>query len=38
MDGNRQRLVASMLLHAITSTYSEDGLRDRFAVEIASLP
>jgi hypothetical protein len=36
MDGDRQRLLATMPLHAITSTYGEAGLRDRFAVEIAS--
>src|SRR5579859_8021069 len=36
MDGDRQRLVATMPLHAITSTYGEAGLRDRFAVEVAS--
>jgi hypothetical protein len=29
------RLLATMPLHAITSTYGEDGLRQRFAVEIA---
>jgi hypothetical protein len=36
MDGDQQRLLATMPLHAITSTYGEAGLRDRFAVEIAS--
>jgi HD domain len=37
MEGDdRQRLLATMPLHAITSTYGEAGLRDRFAVEIAS--
>jgi hypothetical protein len=36
MDSDRQRLLATMPLHAITSTYGEAGLRDRFAVEIAS--
>jgi HD domain len=36
MNGDRQRLVATMPLHAITSTYGEAGLRDRFAVEVAS--
>jgi len=37
MEGDdRQRLLAAMPLHAITSTYGEAGLRDRFAVEIAS--
>src|SRR6516165_2630323 len=35
-QGDRQRLLARMPLHAITSTYGEAGLRDRFAVEIAS--
>src|SRR5579863_9114265 len=38
MDGDRQRLVATMPLHAITSTYGEAGLRDRFAAEVASWP
>jgi HD domain len=38
MEGDRQRLLATMPLHAITSTYGEAGLRDRFAVEIASWP
>jgi HD domain len=38
MDGDRQRLLAAMPLHAITSTYGEAGLRDRFAVEIAAWP
>src|SRR5580700_1333956 len=38
MDSDRQRLVATMPLHAITSTYGEPGLRDRFAAEIASWP
>ena len=36
MEGDQQRLLARMPLHAITSTYGEAGLRDRFAVEIAS--
>src|SRR6267154_568606 len=36
MDGDQQRLLATMPLHAITSTYGEAGLRDRFAAEIAS--
>ena len=36
MDGDRERLVATMPLHAITSTYGEAGLRDRFAVEVGS--
>jgi len=38
MDSDRQRLLAAMPLHAITSTYGEAGLRDRFAVEIVSWP
>src|ERR1700727_1530038 len=38
MDGDQQRLLATMPLHAITSTYGEAGLRDRFAAEIASWP
>ena len=38
MDADLQRLLATMPLHAITSTYGEAGLRDRFAVEIASWP
>lgn len=38
MDGDRHRLLAAMPLHAITSTYGETGLRDRFAVQIASWP
>jgi hypothetical protein len=36
MEGDQRRLLATMPLHAITSTYGEAGLRDRFAVEIAS--
>jgi hypothetical protein len=37
MEGDdHQRLLATMPLHAITSTYGEAGLRDRFAVEVAS--
>jgi hypothetical protein len=35
---DRGRLLSTMPLHAITSTYGEAGLRDRFAVEIASWP
>src|SRR5579862_537774 len=35
MDGDQQRLLATMPLHAITSTYGEAGLRQRFAAEIA---
>jgi hypothetical protein len=38
MDSDRQRLVATMPLHTITSPYGEPGLRDRFAAEIASWP
>ena len=38
MDNDRQRLLTAMPLHAITSTYGEAGLRDRFAAEIASWP
>ena len=38
MDGDQRRLLATMPLHAITSTYGEAGLRDRFTVEIASWP
>jgi HD domain len=38
MDSDRQRLLATMPLHAITSTYGEAGLRDRFAGQIASWP
>jgi HD domain len=36
MDTGERRLVATMPLHAITSTYGEPGLRERFAVEITS--
>jgi hypothetical protein len=36
MDTGERRLVATMPLHAITSTYGEQGLRERFAMEIAS--
>ena len=38
MDTGQRRLLATMPLHAITSTYGEEGLRERFAVEIESLP
>ena len=38
MDTGQRRLVATMPLHTITSTYGEQGLRKRFAVEIASFP
>src|ERR1700749_3269853 len=34
MDTGERRLVATMPLHAITSTYGEEGLRARFAVEL----
>jgi hypothetical protein len=35
MDTDR-RLIATMPLHAITATYGEEGLRERFAVESAA--
>ena len=35
MDTAARRLLATMPLHAITTTYGEDGLRERFAQEIA---
>jgi hypothetical protein len=38
MDTGERRLVATMPLHAITSTYGEEGLRARFAVEIGTWP
>jgi HD domain len=38
MDASERRLVATMPLHAITSTYGEEGLRARFAVEIETWP
>jgi hypothetical protein len=38
MDGERPRLIAAMPLHAITTTYGEEGLRERFGLEIASFP
>jgi hypothetical protein len=38
MDTGERRLVATMPLHAITSTYGEGGLRARFAVEIERWP
>lgn len=37
MDGDA-RLLAAMPLHAITATYGEAGLRQRFAAEVASFP
>lgn len=36
MITERARLVAAMPLHAITATYGEEGLRDRFAAEAAA--
>jgi hypothetical protein len=38
MDSDQRRLLATMPLHAITSTYGEEGLRERFALDIASWP
>jgi HD domain len=38
MDSDQRRLLGTMPLHAITSTYGEQGLRERFALEIASWP
>ncbi len=38
MDTGRRRLLETMPLHAITATYGEDGLRERFAAEIAGFP
>src|SRR5260370_16778780 len=38
MDTGERRLVAMMPLHAITSTYGEEGLRARFAAEIQRWP
>src|SRR6201985_466090 len=38
MDTGERRLVATMPLHAITSTYGEEGLRARFAVELERWP
>jgi hypothetical protein len=38
MDAERPRLIAAMPLHAITATYGEEGLRERFSLEIASFP
>jgi hypothetical protein len=35
MDTGPRRLLATMPLHAITTTYGEPGLRERFAAEIA---
>jgi hypothetical protein len=36
MDMAAGRLLATMPLHAITATYGEEGLRERFALEISS--
>ncbi|HLI37336.1 MAG TPA: HD domain-containing protein [Streptosporangiaceae bacterium] len=38
MSTNARRLLAAMPLHAITATYGEEGLRERFAAEIAPFP
>jgi (p)ppGpp synthase/HD superfamily hydrolase len=38
MDTGERRLVATMPLHAITSTYGEEGLRARFTTEIETWP
>jgi len=38
MDTGERRLMATMPLHAITSTYGEEGLRARFAVEAERWP
>jgi len=38
MNTSERRLVATMPLHAVTSTYGEEGLRARFAVEIETWP
>src|ERR1700744_680347 len=38
MEPGQRRLVATMPLHAITSTYGEEGLRERLAAEIARAP
>jgi HD domain len=38
METGRRRLLAAMPLHAITTTYGEEGLRERFATEIAAFP
>lgn len=35
MDEASRRLLATMPMHAITATYGEDGLRERFCLEIA---
>jgi hypothetical protein len=38
MDSSQRRLLEAMPLHAITTTYGEEGLRERFAAEITRLP
>jgi hypothetical protein len=38
MDSDGRQLVATMPLHAITSTYGEPGLRARFAAEVETWP
>ena len=38
MSEGERRLLAAMPLHAITALHGEAGLRERFAIEIASLP
>lgn len=38
MDTGPRRLLETMPLHAITATYGEPGLRERFAAEIAGFP
>jgi HD domain len=38
MTAGERRLLATMPLHAITSLHAEAGLRERFAIEIASFP
>lgn len=34
MSADERRILATMPLHAITATYGEAGLRERFAIEI----
>jgi hypothetical protein len=38
MDPGERRLLAATPLHAITALHGEAGLRERFAIEIASFP
>jgi hypothetical protein len=38
MDSGERKLVTTMPLHAITSTYGEEGLRARFAADIGTWP